>query len=98
MTRNRYKTLSDDEKNKKRVEINIRIWLIKSISEYDWWNQYQNMTDEKKQKIKEYGKNIDKIGLKKANKKTNNTWKNPKNYASNLLKNKRKQCAKNVLM
>ena len=32
-------------------------------------NQYQNMTDEKKQKIKEYGKNIDKICLKKANKK-----------------------------
>ena len=27
------------------------------------------MTDEKKQKIKEYGKNIDKICLKKANKK-----------------------------
>ena len=56
------------------------------------------MTDEKKQKIKKYGKNKDKIGLKKANKKTNNTWKNPKNYANNLLKNKRKQCAKNVLM
>lgn len=31
------------------------------------------MTDEKKQKIKKYGKNKDKIGLKKANKKTNNT-------------------------
>ena len=31
------------------------------------------MTGEKKQKIKKYGKNIDKIGLKKANKKTNNT-------------------------
>lgn len=61
-------------------------------------NQYQNMTGEKKQKIKKYGKNIDKIGLKKANKKTNNTWKNPKNYANNLLKNKRKQYAKNVLM
>ena len=39
-------------------------------------SRYRNMLEENKQKVKEYGKNTDKICLKKTNKKEKNTWNN----------------------
>ena len=53
MTRNRYKTLSDDEKNKKELKINTKYdWWKKAKNKKVWKKYRQNRPEEGKQKNK----------------------------------------------
>ena len=63
---------------KKWIEVNTEDYLRKKkLKKIEYVkSRYRNMSEEDKQKVEEYGKNTDKMCLKKTNKKEKNTWNN----------------------